>query len=91
MTNPVKIKRFGKTIKLRLDWEEVKVQIMLGLLRQKFKKGSSLGNRLLATGNQKLIEGNTWGDTFWGVCQGKGLNVLGKLLMQVRDEISRCC
>ena len=89
MESPGQIKRFGRTLKLRPDWEQVKVPLMLGLLRQKFAKGSDLGNRLLATGNQPLVEGNAWGDTFWGVCRGKGLNTLGKLLMQVRDEISR--
>ena len=46
-----------------------------------------LGNKLLETGNQELVEGNTWGDIFWGVCNGKGQNWLGKILMMVRDEI----
>ena len=89
MDKPGQIKRFGRTLKLRSDWEEVKVPLMLGLLRQKFTKGTQLGNKLIATGQQELVEGNTWNDTFWGVCRGKGLNTLGKLLMQVRDEISR--
>ena len=35
----------------------------------------------------ELIEGNVWNDTFWGVCNGKGHNHLGKILMKVRDEI----
>ena len=42
---------------------------------------------LLATGEEYLVEGNTWGDKYWGVCGGIGLNHLGKLLMQVRDEL----
>lgn len=84
---PGAAKKFGRMIKLRDDWEEIKVPIMLHLLRQKFLKGSKLGNMLLSTGNQELIEGNTWGDIFWGEYNGKGLNILGKLLMQVREEI----
>jgi predicted NAD-dependent protein-ADP-ribosyltransferase YbiA (DUF1768 family) len=34
-----------------------------------------------------LIEENTWGDTFWGICKGQGENHLGRLLMQIRDEL----
>lgn len=40
--------------------------------------------KLLETGNEELVEGNYWGDTFWGVCRGRGENHLGKLLMKVR-------
>ncbi len=58
---------------------------MLDLLRIKFTI-PTLRERLLATGDQTLIEGNTWGDTYWGVCRGVGLNNLGTLLMQVREE-----
>jgi hypothetical protein len=42
---------------------------------------------LLATGDKELIEGNTWGDTFWGVCNGIGQNHLGKILMAKRTEL----
>jgi ribA/ribD-fused uncharacterized protein len=88
MRNTGSVKSFGRTLKLRDGWEELKVEIMLNLLRQKFSKGSELGLKLVATGQQELIEGNTWNDTFWGVCNGRGLNTLGKLLMQVRQEIT---
>lgn len=71
---------------LRPDWEQVKVGIMLGLLRQKFARGTLRGQQLDATGDRQLVEGNWWGDTFWGVCGGVGENQLGKLLMQVRAE-----
>ena len=43
--------------------------------------------RLLDTGDRELIEGNTWGDRFWGVCRGEGENKLGRILMRVRDEL----
>lgn len=45
---------------------------------------------LLKTGDEELVEGNTWGDTFWGVCKGKGRNELGKILMKVREEFRKC-
>lgn len=79
-------KRFCKTVQLRADWESVKVSVMLDLLQQKFSV-EPLKSLLLSTGEAELVEGNTWGDVFWGVCKGKGLNTLGKLLMQVRKEM----
>lgn len=84
--SPGAAKRAGRAAELRVDWEEVKIPIMFALLRQKFTD-PSLRAMLLATGTEQLIEGNTWGDTFWGVCDGMGDNHLGRLLMQVRDEI----
>jgi ribA/ribD-fused uncharacterized protein len=77
-------KRFGKSIRLREDWEAVKLSIMEDLLRQKFAPGTSLAAKLVATGNVQLIEGNQWGDTYWGVYHGVGHNHLGKLLMDIR-------
>lgn len=78
-------KRAGRSIELRKDWEDVKDEIMLNILRAKFSN-PNLAKMLLDTGEEELIEGNTWGDTYWGVCKGKGKNVLGKLLMKVREE-----
>lgn len=80
-------KRLGKTVRLRPDWERVKLDVMLDLLRQKFIH-ADLAKLLRATGTAELVEGNTWGDTFWGVCNGVGENHLGRLLMQVRTEIT---
>ena len=88
MENPGDIKRFGRSLKLRDDWENIKLNIMYKLLQQKFSKNSILGKKLEATGQQELVENNNWNDTFWGVCNGKGQNNLGKLLMQVRKELS---
>ena len=83
---PGKAKRLGRTIELRKDWEEIKVAVMKFGLAQKFRI-PELREKLLATGNEELIEGNWWGDRFWGVCDGVGENYLGKLLMEVRQEI----
>lgn len=85
--SPGQAKRLGKHVALRPGWEGVKLQVMLDLLRQKFAPGSVLAERLLGTGNAKLVEGNWWGDLYWGVCNGRGANWLGKLLMQVREEL----
>jgi ribA/ribD-fused uncharacterized protein len=80
-------KHLGYAAGLRLDWELVKLKVMEDLLRQKFKPGSDLAVKLISTQGRKLIEGNTWGDTFWGICKGKGHNHLGKLLMKIREEL----
>jgi ribA/ribD-fused uncharacterized protein len=83
---PGQAKRLGRSIPLREDWEEVKVDMMYHLLQEKFKD-PELRASLLATGEEELIEGNTWGDRFWGVCKGQGQNMLGRLLMRIRQEI----
>lgn len=85
---PGEAKIFGRALELREDCEEVKIPLMKYLLTQKFQD-PELKQKLLDTGDQELIEGNTWNDTFWGVCDGVGENHLGKLLMEVREEI-RC-
>lgn len=87
-TTPGLAKRLGRsTMHLRADWERVKEEIMLDLLRQKFA-ADPLRARLLATGDSVLIEGNSWGDRYWGVSGGQGLNRLGMLLMDVRRELA---
>ena len=83
---PGEAKKLARKLPIRPDWEEVKDQIMLDLVRIKFSK-SGLKKALLATGDAELIEGNTWNDTYWGVCKGVGQNKLGKILMQVRKEL----
>lgn len=83
--SPGEAKRLGRRVTIRPDWNEVKVDVMLALLRQKFSKSVYKG-WLLSTGDAEPVEGNTWGDTFWGVCNGIGENWLGRLIMQVRKE-----
>ena len=79
-------KKRGKKITLRDDWEDVKLKIMKELVKRKFGN-TTLQIKLKKTGDAKLIEGNWWGDTFWGVCNGIGENYLGKILMEVRSKI----
>lgn len=86
-------KKRGRTIRLRKDWEDVKINIMHDLLCSKFKQ-DPLKTKLLSTGKFKLIEGNYWHDNIWGDCFCKkcknieGENWLGKLLMDVREQLN---
>lgn len=83
---PGAAKRMGRQVALRGDWEEVKVDVMRTALQLKFSQ-PQLKEKLLATGDAELIEGNTWNDRFWGVCNGTGRNMLGTLLMELRREL----
>jgi len=87
---PGQAKRLGRKIKIRDDWEKIKVYVMYELVLQKFCRHPQLRRKLLETKDQTLVEGNKWGDKFWGVDleTKKGRNMLGKLLMQVREELS---
>lgn len=86
MKDTAKVKQLGKILKLRKDWELIKLDTMLFGVREKFKD-EDLRQMLLDTGDQELVEGNNWGDKFWGVSAGEGQNNLGKILMKVRKEI----
>jgi len=91
MPDPAKVKQFGKIIKVRKDWDDVKLDVMLWGIREKFKQ-EDLKQMLLDTGDEELVEGNWWHDNFFGVCtcgpcQGEGQNNLGKIIMKVRDEL----
>lgn len=85
--SPGVAKRLGRRIKIRCNWDNMKIDIMRSLLVQKFKKGNMFADYLINTGCEKIVEGNTWGDIFWGVCNGVGSNNLGKLLMDIRRDL----
>lgn len=91
---PADARKCGRKVTLRPDWNAVKVNIMLELLRQKFSN-PTLRELLLATGDAELVEGNQHHDNFWGNCTCKkcaeieGKNQLGELLMQVRSELRK--
>lgn len=86
-SSPGEAKKIGGRCPLRPNWEQIKDDIMLQGLRKKFLI-PNLQKKLLQTGDAVLVEGNSWGDRYWGVYLKKGKNKLGKLLMQVREEIS---
>jgi len=86
-STPGKAKRKGRNLILRKDWESVKDSVMLCGVILKFTNSPELKDKLIATGSHRLVEGNTWGDTYWGVCNGVGENMLGKILMLIRYTI----
>ena len=81
----VKAKRKGRQVALRPDWDKVRLQVMEHVVRAQFRQNQLLAARLAATGTMPLEEGNSWGDTFWGVDSrtGIGENHLGRILMMV--------
>lgn len=85
---PWEAKRLGRCITIREDWEQVKDDLMMRVLRAKFEN-PLIRTLLLSTAPKKLIHGNTWNDRHWGVCRGAGKNVLGSLLEKLRDELAR--
>ena len=84
---PQSAKRLGRRVHLRSDWETVKYDVMYQVCTAKFLQNPDLLEKLIATGDAELVEGNTWGDKVWGVCRGVGENHLGKILMRIRCEL----
>lgn len=85
--SPREAKKAGSLVDLRPDWEEVKDQVMYEVCYQKFSNHHDLKMKLLQTGSEELQEGNTWKDYYWGVCNGRGLNRLGQILMGIRKQL----
>ena len=92
---PGQAKRRGRAVELRPDWEKVKDQVMLDIVREKFKN-EDMRARLLATigeGYDGFCEDNYWHDNYWGNCNCtkcaniEGKNMLGKVLMEVAREV----
>lgn len=81
---PGAAKRLGRRLTLRGDWDQMKLGFMFRFVQEKFSD-DKLCALLLGTGDAVLVEGNTWNDTFWGVCNSKGENWLGRVLMIVRS------
>lgn len=71
----------------RPDWNDVRIGVMRDLLRAKAGQHEYVRCKLLATGERTLIE-NSWRDDFWGWGPDRdGQNMLGKLWMELRDEL----
>jgi ribA/ribD-fused uncharacterized protein len=84
---PGNAKKLGAVVDMRSDWDDVKIDIMYELNKQKFFRDPDLRNALLQTSGRYIEETNHWGETFWGVCNGVGQNNLGKILMKIREEL----
>jgi hypothetical protein len=91
--SPAAAKQLGKRVTLRPGWDSYRFEVMQALVRQKFTRHPDLREKLLATGDAELVEGNTWRDTTWGATWNKdkqawvGKNHLGRILMRIRDEL----
>jgi hypothetical protein len=91
LPSPAAARRYGRyQLKLRANWDEIKLSRMTIVLRAKFDPtvNPKLCDWLIKTGEAELIEGNYWHDTYWGVCKDKGFNLLGKLLEELRDALA---
>ncbi|MCR5783252.1 MAG: macro domain-containing protein [Clostridia bacterium] len=88
---PDSAKRMGKSVPLRPDWEEIRLDVMRKIVYAKFTQNPHLAQWLIDTGSKPLIEGNTWGDVYWGVDlrTGEGENHLGEILSSLREDLSR--
>jgi len=80
-------KKAGRKLSLVDNWEEKKVGVMRKLLMEKFSRPKLMARLSAVEG--EIVEDSTWGDTFWGRCRGTGKNVLGQLLMEIRDAANR--
>lgn len=88
---PLIAKRRGRKVRVVDYWEDVRVLVMQQVLDAKFGD-RQLADQLVATHPHELIEGNTWHDQYWGDCRcgrcpGEGENVLGVVLMELRDRL----
>jgi ribA/ribD-fused uncharacterized protein len=89
--SPMIAARMGRDRKkpLRRDWESVKVGIMRDIVRAKFTQHDDIRQILLSTGHAKIVE-HTEIDSHWGDGgDGSGKNMLGRILMEVREELKR--
>ena len=95
LPTPAGAKSAGRRIKRPDNWFDVNLGILESLVRQKFTRYPDLAEKLLATGDAELIEGNTWNDRFFGMVWDKkremwvGQNHLGKILMRLRNDLRR--
>ena len=84
------VKIASKKIKIRKDWNDVKLRIMENLLKQKFSK-EPFKKLLLQTGDENIVEGNYWNDVEWGVDLTRSPNIgenhLGRIIMKIRDNL----
>lgn len=83
---PGKAKFIGKTTNaLRPDWEDIKDDIMKRVVLAKFTQHKDIRDVLLSTGDEEIVEDSPT-DYYWGIgANGSGKNMLGKILMAVRD------
>jgi len=84
---PSQVKKWGRQIDLRPDWNNVRIEIMYAIVESKFRHNKELHDKLILIDGY-IEETNTWGDKFWGVCNGVGRNHLGNILMKLRNKFT---
>lgn len=84
--DPHKSKRIGRSIEIRSDWDNVRLEAMKLAIDLKFKN-IELAEKLIDLPDDKIIEFNNWGDRFFGICNGEGLDHLGKILRAKKQQI----
>jgi ribA/ribD-fused uncharacterized protein len=84
---PKQVKKWGRSLDLRSDWESIKVMVMAQVVDAKFRHNPDIAEKLKALDGYYLEETNNWKDRFWGVCDGEGKNQLGHILMAVRNKL----
>jgi len=87
--SPGDAKKLGRRVRIDVDeWDKHKVMYMREIVHAKFASGNDISGKLSRTGAAMLVEGNDWGDKFWGRVRERdrwvGLNVLGAILMEER-------
>ena len=78
-------KRLGRKVQLVPGWDSMKLDVMHVIVKAKFDQNPELMAKL-RTLQCEIVEDNTWNDTYWGRCNGRGQNHLGRILMSVRDN-----
>jgi ribA/ribD-fused uncharacterized protein len=84
---PGEAKILGRKYQDDHEFDGKKLEVMETLVRDKFTRSNYLRAMLHLTRQATLVEGNSWGDKFWGICDGEGANHLGKILMKIRNEL----
>ncbi len=86
---PKWVKRMSGLIQINPNWEFLKLDVMKACLTQKYNT-EPFRTKLIATGDEYIQEGNTWGDTHWGFCleTNTGENILGRLIMEIRKILT---
>ncbi len=86
------VKKLGRQVIYRKDWEDVKYDVMLNIVQMKFDQNPDIKEKLINTNPDFIIEGNYWHDNIWGNCTCDkckhivGTNWLGNILMIVRNS-----
>lgn len=89
LDTPGKAKRMARIRAMHADWGRIKLETMYHINLAKYSQHPMLLRKLIDTGDAYIEETNHWNDIFWGVCNGKGENHLGKIIMRIREELKQ--